>query len=242
MVARYYFASGRLEHDGGKRMDTAPLLKQLDDVLLDHATIARDANYVDLHGCSQLDLARLAASGHAAVHRIAGSGSIYMQRVEAALASEMKEPIKATTIVGIVQALRADVANGYAETVSALARAEVFADFLDMAQYLLDSGYKDAAAVIAGSSLESHLRQLSVKFGVATTYQEASGATKARKAESLNADLAKAGAYSGTDQKNVTAWLGLRNEAAHGDYAKYDEKQVAVLVLAVREFIARIPA
>ena len=35
-----------------------------------------------------------------------------------------------------------------------LIHASVFADFLQMADYLVDSGYKDAGAVIAGSTLE----------------------------------------------------------------------------------------
>ena len=38
--------------------------------------------------------------------------------------------------------------------------AELFADFLEMADYLLSEGYKDPAAVLGGSMLEEHLRQL----------------------------------------------------------------------------------
>ncbi len=37
----------------------------------------------------------------------------------------------------------------------------------------------------------------------------------------INQDLQKAGAYQLNDQKMITAWLGLRNDAAHGDYGKY---------------------
>ncbi len=37
-----------------------------------------------------------------------------------------------------------------------------------MAEHLLDEGYKDAATVIAGSSLEPHLRQLCQKSGIPT--------------------------------------------------------------------------
>ena len=64
------------------------------------------------------------------------------------------------------------------DSLAALAHAEVFADFLEMAQHLLDVGYKDAAAVIAGSALEAHLRQLAVKTGVDTTFQDDKGATR----------------------------------------------------------------
>ena len=106
-----------------------------------------------------------------------------------------------------------------------------------MAQYLLDSGYKDAAAVIAGSTLEAHLRQLCKKVGITTD----SGG-KPKKADTINSELIKEGAYKKLDQKNVTAWLGLRNSAAHGDYEVYDNMQVNLLISSIRDFITRVPA
>ena len=109
--------------------------------------------------------------------------------------------------------------------------------FIEMAKQLAKSGYKDAAAVICGSTLESHLRELCKKYGIAT---EVGGRPK--KADRMNAELAKATAYSALDQKIVTAWLGLRNEAAHGEYSVYDEKQVDDLISGAEHFIARTPA
>ena len=50
-----------------------------------------------------------------------------------------------------------------------------------------------------------------------------------KKADQLNADLFKARASSGLGQKNVTAWLDMRNRAAHGRYNEY-KKEVALLV------------
>jgi hypothetical protein len=43
-------------------------------------------------------------------------------------------------------------------------------------------------------------------------------------------------------QKNVTAWLDLRNKAAHGKYAEYQGEQVSLLLAAVRDFITRASA
>ena len=37
----------------------------------------------------------------------------------------------------------------------------------------------------------------------------------------------------------VTAWLALRNDAAHGNYDEYDHKQVAALIQGVRDFMVR---
>jgi len=37
----------------------------------------------------------------------------------------------------------------------------------------------------------------------------------------MNADLAKVKVYGILEQKNVTAWLDLRNRAAHGKYLEF---------------------
>ena len=102
--------------------------------------------------------------------------------------------------------------------------------------------YKDAAAVIAGSSLESHLHQLCIKYGVQIDDTAQDGTTKHKKAEQLNQELRKNGAYSLFDQKQITAWLDLRNNAAHGKYSAYDEHQVAKLIEWAADFISKNPA
>jgi hypothetical protein len=65
---------------------------------------------------------------------------------------------------------------------------------------------------------------------------------KAKKADQINSDLASATAYSKLDQKNVTAWLDLRNKAAHGHYEEYSSTQVGHLLSQIRDFMVRIPA
>jgi hypothetical protein len=49
--------------------------------------------------------------------------------------------------------------------------------------------------------------------------------------------LAAASTFSKLDQKNVTAWLDLRNKAAHGKYAEYETPQVNLLIGGIRDFI-----
>ena len=145
-------------------------------------------------------------------------------------------------VVGVVLALHADLKAGYIKTLSELLHREVFGDFLEMADHLLKSGYKDAAAVVAGSTLETHLRQLCQKFVVEIEAADGRGNLRPKKADRMNSDLVIASAYSKLDQKNVTAWLDLRNKAAHGEYDKYSSDQVALLNQGVRDFISRNPA
>ena len=42
------------------------------------------------------------------------------------------------------------------------------------------------------------------------------------------------------DQKKITAWLDLRNKAAHGKYGEYNTDQVRQMLLGVTEFMARV--
>ncbi|MGA2715977.1 MAG: hypothetical protein ABSG41_22980, partial [Bryobacteraceae bacterium] len=62
------------------------------------------------------------------------------------------------------------------------------------------------------------------------------------KADLLNSELTAASVYSKLDQKSVTAWLDLRNKAAHGQYSEYAKEQVLLMIQSVRNFISRLPA
>ncbi|MBN1517370.1 hypothetical protein JXA32_12475 [Candidatus Sumerlaeota bacterium] len=138
--------------------------------------------------------------------------------------------------IAILESIRDEIQGDWLFTIKGLITAEVFADFIEMANYLLESKYKDPAAVVAGSVLEEHLRQLCQAHGIDV---ELGG--KPKKADRLNSDLAKANIYLSSDQKFITAWLGLRNNAAHGKYDKYNEAQVKSLIDGVTEFMSRIP-
>lgn len=183
----------------------------------------------------------IATRSYAAIERIAGRDSAYYVRGEQIRNEKSYEQIKVMKVIGVVQSLNVDLKNDYLQTVTELIHGELFGDFLEMAQHLLDQGYKDASAVIAGSALEAHLRQLAKRFEVPTERTTANG-TEPKKADTINAELVKAGAYSGLDNKNVTAWLGLRNKAAHGQYSDYIKEQVALMIDAVRDFMSRHPA
>ncbi|WP_234373997.1 hypothetical protein [Streptomyces scabiei] len=118
-----------------------------------------------------------------------------------------------------------------------MVHADTYSDYLEMADALLAKGYKDAAAVITGTSLEVHVRALCVKNGVTTAV-----AGKPKKADTMNADLKKAGVYDGLQQKQITAWMDLRNKAAHGDYDDYDDTQVRLFIDGVQAFLMKYPA
>ena len=145
-------------------------------------------------------------------------------------------------MIGILSALKVSIINGELKPIGELLNASLFSDFLEMAAYLLEEGYKDPAAVIIGSVLEEHIRKLCIKNSVPLDFIDPKGSTKVKKFDVLNADLKKSGVYGVLDQQNLTAWYALRNKAAHGHYGDYDKKQVELLLQSVRDFITRHPA
>jgi hypothetical protein len=169
------------------------------------------------------------------IERVAATGSVYRRQANAAYERYGHDNGYIITILtGILRALKADYAAGRLQSITELVHADLFSDFLDMANHLYSEGYKDAAAVVAGSVLEGHLRKLSEKNGISVEHNG-----KPKKADAMNAELSSAGVYSKLTQKNVTAWLGLRNHAAHGQYNEYSKEQVALFLQSVGDFLSK---
>ena len=180
------------------------------------------------------------ASGKAAIYRVAGKGSQYVR--------ETKNPLKTScwkqipTIGGVLKALRRAIASGYLESLEEIINADLFSDFLEMADYLLKEGYKDAAAVMIGGVLEEHLRKLCLRNKISIEWKNKKGKTQPKKASTMNDDLKKEMVYSKLEQKQVATWLDLRNNAAHGNYDKYDKKDVDLFLQGARNFLSKFLA
>ena len=103
----------------------------------------------------------------------------------------------------IITAVRDEVDRNWFYDTRALTAADAFNDFMDMAKYLLDEGYDTPAAVLAGCTLEGHLRSLAPKHGVDILFTSGPQTGEARSADAMNQDLYKASAYSKQDNKNI---------------------------------------
>ena len=172
-----------------------------------------------------------------AIERATGKDSTYF-KLSMKISTEKTSPYyQVPHQIGVAKGLLSDIENDYLTSFEETIHGDLFADYLEMATHLVENRYKDPAAVLAGSTLEVHLRQLCEKHGVAA---EQDG--KMKKTERLNQDLAQAGAYTKLDLKNITAWLDIRNNAAHGKYKEYTKDQVKFLIAGIRDFINRHPA
>lgn len=139
----------------------------------------------------------------------------------------------------ILLSIQNEIEGGWVFSVKQLISAEIFSDFLEMAEHLLNQNYKDPAAVMIGSVLEENLRQLCSANEIDVDLEK-DGSFIPKKADRLNSDLAKSEVYTKLDQKAVTMWLDLRNKAAHGKYEEYSQEQVELMLQAVTEFLARV--
>jgi hypothetical protein len=142
--------------------------------------------------------------------------------------------------IDLLQRAKKDINEDWLQNIKGIVSAELFTDFLDMAEHLLDETYKDAAAVIIGGVLEENLRQLSLKNGLPIAQTDSkTGKMKPLKAENLNTELSKNHVYNLLYQKSVTAWLDLRNKAAHSQYTDYDINLVKSFLQFARDFAAK---
>jgi hypothetical protein len=156
-------------------LDVSSLSAQLDAVISSFGQLKSRSGYSDLSDLPHNETAKLLSQARAAVHRIAGADSVYAEQVDASLDRKLHDGTQCFLVVGVVEALRADMAAGYLETLIELVHGELFGDFLEMAEHLLNEGFKDAAAVIAGGTLESHLRQLCKKHSIPVDVPTAAG-------------------------------------------------------------------
>lgn len=142
----------------------------------------------------------------------------------------------------LLMTVRQELELDHLHSIKELIHAELFSDFIEMAEHLSGEGYKDPAAVLAGAVLEQHLRKLCIINDISTSFIDPKGKTKQRKASELNDELGKKEVYSAIQKKIITSWQGIRNNAAHGNFEGYTKDQVNSMINDLQIFIANFPA
>ena len=135
----------------------------------------------------------------------------------------------AVTGQGILKAAMEDFEGGYLISLEELVSADVFADFLEMAQYLLEQGYKDPTASLIGAVLENGLRRIARNNDVELRAGD--------DLSTLNQKLADKPVYNRLTQKRVQVWAAVRNNADHGHFSEYDRKVVEEMLRGVTDFL-----
>lgn len=118
------------------------------------------------------------------------------------------------------------------------AQLDVVSDFLEMAEVLLKTkGVHPAApAMIIGATLEEFLR----------TWSEAENLSLGSRKpglETYSQILRDADLLTKQDGKDITAWAGVRNHAAHGEWSEVsDTNRIALMLEGVNLFLRKYGA
>lgn len=129
----------------------------------------------------------------------------------------------------ILKAAKEDIEGGYLKKLEDLVAADIFTDFLEMAEYLLEQGYKDSAASLIGAVLEDGLRKIAKKNDITLKIKE--------NISSLNQKIADAKIYNRLVHKQVEVWNEIRDNADHAKFSEYNADSVRGMCSDVRHFL-----
>ena len=201
------------------------IIKEIDALIEYYDGLRKQAQYDDLSDLDDSITTEAQIRLASCIDRIAPLNSPYRKNIDS----------HCSYLVGTLKALRADYQAGFIAKIESMIQGDLFADFLEMAKYLLDNKYKNPAAVIIGAVLEEQLRIMCGTNNIPVTRNN-----KYVKADTMNTELAKVTVTSKLDQKSITAWLDLRNKAAHGRFNEYTVDQVKLMYQGVQDFIIRM--
>lgn len=159
--------------------------------------------------------------------RISGQESAYYKNFLEQVKQSWPEHVESG--MGILRALREDVSEGFLTDLKELAFAEIFIDFIDIAEHLLENGYKDPSASLIGAVLEDSLRKIADKNGIDVKNND--------DISSLNTKLADKSVYNRLLQKQIQAWKAIRDSADHGKFKDYTKEDVEAMLSGVQRFL-----
>ena len=170
--------------------------------------------------------------------RALGKNTEHYRRFDTEKKTALEGYIYATErCLGVLMAVKEDIDSGFLFERELLISADVFDDFLEQAEHLLENKYKDAPAVLIGSVLESTLRKMCKKHGVDVTDKTGAIITDTATIAPLNDALYKGKVYSKLVHKQIIVWADVRNNAAHGHYDQYKQSDVEDMAKGVRSFV-----
>lgn len=171
------------------------------------------------------------AQSEAFLTELVGTNHVYYKRFETS-ATRSVDPYWTSfqECVSILGSVRDDLTKGRLISLKAMVTAEVFSDFLEMAEHLLSHGYKDASASLIGAVLERGLRDLATANVLIVRDRD--------DLTSLTNKLAEKQVFNRLVQKNLNVWIEVRNNADHGKFEQYGSADVQSMLVGVRTFLS----
>ena len=197
---------------------------------IDQLLYMADDLTVQLKKTSKYNVAKFASlqtGGESLILKLVGENSPHYKNF---IMPNQDEYHKVSACFGVLDRLKTELEQDLLDDRETLVRAEVFTDFLEMAQHLLEAGYKDPAATLVGGVLENGLKKIAEKHNIAVKDKD--------DISSLNTKLGDAKAYSQLDRSQIQTWKKLRDSAAHGNYDEYTKPKVEAMLEGVRRLLA----
>lgn len=130
-------------------------------------------------------------------------------------------------VCGIIESILTDYEKGTLYKYDFLISGNIFISILEQATELNDNNFKDAAAVMVRTVVESSLKKLAVTNEI----------NPKQTAADLNTKLKDKNVYDKVQHSEIQSWLHLGNYAAHGDFDKYNSTKISKLINDVEIFI-----
>ena len=162
------------------------------------------------------------------IEKACGTQGIHYKQIEDIYTRNKGNPYFMPDCLGVLESAYDDFNSGLLEDTKAMITAEVFTDFIEQAEYLLSEGYKMPAAVLMRGVLEDSLRTLCKKAQIVLSEKS--------KLDRMNTELVKAEIYNKNVQKQVTAWAGIGNSAAHIKIDVFSETDVKNMISGIISF------
>ena len=160
--------------------------------------------------------------------KIAGKSSPYYETFQKVVKAGHRSQVNSG--IGILRGLKDDIEQGFLVSVQELVKAEVFTDFLEIAEHLLDNNYKDPAASLIGAVLENGLKDIAIKNSI--SFSKSDGI------DDINKKLTISSVYNTLVQKQVDVWRTIRNSSDHGKFTEYTIADVKSMKSGVESFLA----
>lgn len=130
--------------------------------------------------------------------------------------------------VELMKGAREEIEKGFLYKIERLVSADFFNSIIEQATHLLESGFKDAAAVYGRVIIENTLKDLAKREDVKILDKITLAA--------LNQLLwKKESVYPKHMWRSIQAQIDIGNFAAHGNFEKYDDKAVSDMLTWIKE-------
>ncbi len=220
-------------------VDLKHILNELDTILTRFRELSAIDNGWSKPTSAGKNISALIGKAIASVRRISGSESDYTLAITAVAEQKADVPYRTGLVFGVVKALRDDIQNGRFQAVGDPFHfdAETNGGFLNVAMQQLSRGDQKAAVVLAGSTLETHLKKLATKNGLDVEDEEGNALPVAQ----IVRELTDKSVFDREKQRRVEEWLALRKMASAGETEQISVDRVGAMIAGIKAFLVRNP-